>query len=90
MMNDLVELILLNLVPEVRSRPASSWPSWMMPRYMSTMYTVPSGAVRRFTGRNSGSVLRMNSEKGNGFRSCVRPSVLTMSARRISRPTGSA
>ena len=53
----------------------------MMPWYMSAMYTVPSGAVRMFTGRNSGSLLRMNSDSRYAFLSCVRPSFLTIFVR---------
>ena len=34
---------------------------WMMPRYMSTTYSVPSGALDRYTGRNRSSVEARNS-----------------------------
>ena len=41
---DLVELVLIDLRAQVGARPRPL-ASWMMPRYMSVMYIVPSGAV---------------------------------------------
>ena len=61
--HDLVELVLIDPLAQVGARP-DHCDSWMMPRYMSVMYIVPSGAVVTSTGRNSGSVERMNSDSG--------------------------
>ena len=58
---DLVELVLLDAARAGTCRGPTTCASWMMPRYMSTMYIVPSGAVAMSTGRKSGSVDWMNS-----------------------------
>ena len=41
---------------------------WMIPRYMSTMYSVPSGAFERWTGRKRSSVEVTNSVLLYAFR----------------------
>ena len=62
----------------------------MMPRYMSTTYIVPSGAVARLTGRKRWSLLVMNSERSYAERAVARPRASSSITNRPTRlPAGS-
>ena len=65
------------------------FPTWMMPWYMSVMYSVPSGAVVRSTGRKYGSSDLMNSFPGYALWRIVSPSLFSGWIRRTMRATGS-